>query len=122
MSEPIVRPRLLIVEPDDSVRRVLGRWLHRRFEVAPVGRGAAAVGRLREERFDVVIVDLGVGDVSALVVAAARDCAPALPVVVTSASLDLELETAARALGASAFVTKPFDAAALMAALTKAMG
>ena len=113
MPDSTSRPRLLVVETDDSVRRVLGRALSARFEVAPIAKGA--LGRLQEERFDALLLDLGVGEPAFDLLKAARKSAPSLPIVVTGSE---EHRAEALALGARAFVAKPYDAAALDAALS----
>ncbi|MFO0739117.1 MAG: response regulator [Labilithrix sp.] len=120
MSEPIVRPRVLIVESDESVRRVLVRMLAPRFEVTPLGSGASAIGRLNEERFDLLIIDMSLSDMRAeqvVRVARARDAR--LPIIVTSASV--VCEGTARELGAFACLAKPFHAAALRALVGQAL-
>lgn len=120
MSEPMVRPRVLIVESDESVRRVLVRMLSPRFEVTPLGSGASAIGRLNEERFDLLIVDTSLSDMRAKeVLRVARARAARLPIIVTIASV--ACEGAARELDAFAYLAKPFHAAALRALVDQAL-
>ncbi|MBX3197495.1 MAG: response regulator [Labilithrix sp.] len=51
------RPRLLIVEDDDRVRRALQRKLSSQFELAVAGGVAAAEASLDQQTFDVVLSD-----------------------------------------------------------------
>lgn len=117
MPDTLFRPRLLVVEPHDAVRRILGRWLQSRFEIAPIAKGA--MGRLREERFDIMLLDLGTGDPAFEVLKAAKMSDPNLPVIATSAAF--QHEAPALALGALVFIAKPYDARTLDAALTRAV-
>lgn len=121
MTVTSLRPRLLMVEPDDSVRRVLGRVLGRRFEITPLATGRSALGRLAEERFDVMILDLFLGDMAGLAfLRAARAIDETLPIIVTTPIPQIEMEQAAASFGAIAFVPKPFDTPDLDAPLARA--
>jgi len=68
----MTRQRLLLVEPDDAVRRVLGRVLSRHFEVTPLATTGSALGRLAEERFDRMVYDATAGELIALRTACER--------------------------------------------------
>jgi CheY-like chemotaxis protein len=116
MSEPTARPRLLIVESDETVRRVLGRILSPRFEITPLARGLRALARLKEQRFDVLLLDLAVKDASPIeLVRQIRVIDPRLPVVVTTPS-------PVHAHGMDvACISKPFHAPELVRALTEAL-
>lgn len=104
------RPRLLIVESDEPVRRVLARVLARRFEITPLATGTSALGRLTEERFDVMLLDLCLADMAGMeFFRATRTIDATLPVIVTTPVPSAETERVAAALGAVAFVLKPFD-------------
>lgn len=121
MPDSPLRPRLLIVESDDSVRRVLGRVLARRFEVTPLATATSALGRLKEERFDVMLLDLGVPDMKSMdVLRAVLDVDATLPVIVTTPTPSAEAERVATALGAIAFLTKPVALADLDEPLARA--
>lgn len=121
MSETAARLRLLIVESDESVKRVLQRAVAARFEVTPLASGASAMGRLREERFDVVLVDLALSDIAGLeLVRQVRALQPTLPVIVTDPSLDGGDSAELKALGVIAVLKKPFGAADLGEALARA--
>lgn len=116
MSESIARPRLLIVESDETVRRVLGRFLSPRFEITPLEHGLRALARLREQRFDVLLLDLAVKDVSATeLLRQLRAIDPRLPVIVTTPSPDhastMDL----------ACIAKPYHAPELVRAIEHAL-
>jgi CheY-like chemotaxis protein len=108
---------LLIVESDGTVRRVLGRVLSPRFEVTPLEHGLRALARLKEQRFDVLLLDLAVRDVSAVdLLRQIRALDPRLPVVVTTPSPEhastMEIPC----------VSKPFHAPELVRAIEQALG
>ena len=117
MSEPIARPRLLIVESDEAVRRVLGRVLSPRFEITPLEHGLRALARLKEQRFDVLLLDLAVKDLSATeLLRQIRAIDPPLPIIVTTPS-----PAHARTMEA-ACLSKPYHVPELVRAIEQALG
>jgi ActR/RegA family two-component response regulator len=108
-SLSMTRPRLLLVEPDDAVRRVLGRVLTRHFEVTPLATAASALGRLAEERFDRMVYDVTAGALVELRTACARHTGMRVVVI---GPPDIGL-----ALGAAASLDKPFHTDAILRAL-----
>jgi CheY-like chemotaxis protein len=121
MSEPTTRPRLLIVESDESVRRVLGRVLSPRFEITPLGLGMSALGRLKEERFDVMLLDLAVKDINAIeLLRQVRAIAPQLPIIATT-PLPADDLTALDEHDVLACLAKPFNTPELRAPLDRAI-
>ncbi len=116
------RPRLLIVESDESVRRVLGRVLSNRFEITPIASGKSALGRLREAEYEVMLLDLALTDMPALdLMRAARELAPTLPLIVTTPAHDAATEASVMTLGALAYLAKPFNTPDLQAPLERAL-
>jgi DNA-binding NtrC family response regulator len=104
----MTRPRLLLVEPDDAVRRVLSRVLARDFEVTPIATSTSALGRLVEQSFDRLLLDAAAGEIDAFRAACARHTA--MRVVVMSAAPALAIEGATN-------LVKPFHTDALRRAL-----
>ncbi|MBX3228073.1 MAG: hypothetical protein KIT84_27390 [Labilithrix sp.] len=112
------RPTVLVVEPDDLVRRVLVRRLATRCEVTPLANGASALQRLREQHFDVLLLDLAVGDMpSAEVARCALELDPELAIVVSATSTRTPSVP-----GSVAALAKPYDSAAVDRALDLALG
>jgi two-component system response regulator HydG len=103
------RPRLLLVEDDESLRLVLTRELSRMgFEVHVHASGNGAAARLRQHEPDAVILDLHLPgtpglDVLPLLVAEAPD----VPVVVCTGHGTVALAVQAMQRGAFDFLTKP---------------
>lgn len=121
MSET-ARPRLLIVESDESVRRVLQRALAGSFEITPLASGNSALGRLKEERFDVVLLDLALRDLPAVeLLRQLREGDEKVPVIITTPCPDPIAEAAVQALGVLAILAKPFNTPDLRAPLERAL-
>lgn len=126
MSAPAPAPerRVLVVEDEESMRHALGKALTRagwRVETAPTGR--EGVERLRTTRYDVVLTDVRLPDLSGLdVVALVTETSPGTPVVVMTAFGTVEAALVAMKRGARDFVTKPFDLPVLLQILEKAVG
>lgn len=111
--------RVLVVEDDEMVSRVLRRALESWFgpSVRAVGDGGAALRELEKQRYEVVVTDLKIPPPNGLEVArAAREQAPPAAVVVVTGYAQVDDETEIDACGAS-LLRKPFDSAGLEAAL-----
>lgn len=106
--------RVLVVDDDDSVRRVLARGIRRLgYAVDEAGSAAEARERLRSDSpYEVVVTDVHLGDgfgTDAVTETVTRGRAPA--VLVVSGSSDDEARTARRRLPSwirSAMLPKPF--------------
>ena len=103
--------RILLVEDDtmigDSVRSALK---HEGFAVDWVRDGRAAQTTLATERFDLVLLDLGLPQVSGLdVLRALRTQKDATPVIIVTARDDLASRVAGLDAGADDYLVKPFE-------------
>ncbi|MBY0440149.1 MAG: response regulator transcription factor [Burkholderiales bacterium] len=103
--------RILLVEDDtmigDSVRSALK---HVGFAVDWVRDGRAAQSTLATERFDLVLLDLGLPQVSGLdVLRALRTQKDATPVIIVTARDDLASRVAGLDAGADDYLVKPFE-------------
>lgn len=115
------RPRLLIVEDDDPLRRTLERTLSGVFEVTAVGDGAEAAELIVNETFDSVLSDIGLPGMSGvdlLRLVRSRDLD--VPVVLMTGEPSVETAVAAMELGAVSYVQKPFAQDTLQSALLRA--
>ncbi|HWE49508.1 MAG TPA: response regulator [Bryobacteraceae bacterium] len=117
--------RLLVVDDDEANCDVLRRQLERNgHSVTCVSRGSDALDALREEQFDLVLLDVIMPGMSGFDVLQEIKHTPAssdLPVIMMSA-LD-ELESAAHCIqmGAEDYLLKPFDPVLLRARLHSAL-
>ena len=114
--------QVLLVDDEASVRRVLAAILgedgHTVVEAAGVTEARCL---LATTPFDLVITDQKMPDGEGLsLVASARETDPALPVVLVTAFATVELAVAALKEGAFDFITKPFVAETVRAAVRRA--
>ena len=111
--------RVLVVEDDrdvsDAIRNALALESH---HADVVHDGAAAIAALKDNRFDLAILDLGLPDVSGLeVLRNVRASGSAIPILVLTAR-DLTADRVAGLdAGADDYLTKPFDIQELNARL-----
>ncbi|MGZ5204028.1 MAG: response regulator transcription factor [Caldimonas sp.] len=104
-------PRILIAEDDFTVATNLFTWFERKgFEVEAVYNGQAALHRCSVDRFDVILLDLGLPRLDGLAVLQRLrgELRVATPVLVISARSDLSDKLAGFEHGADDYVTKPF--------------
>src|SRR5439155_5568856 len=105
------RPRVLVVDDEQSMRELLAIVLKREgYDVVLADSGAAAIEALERERVDVLISDIKMADVSGVDVlrAAKRIDQDILGIMITAfASTDTAVE--AMRLGACDYLSKPFD-------------
>lgn len=104
--------KLLIVEDEESWRRVMLRWLGpaaggEAFEVVPAETLQAACECASRAHFDAAILDLNLPDTSGIrTVARFHEAAPSVPVVIVSGEEDETLVREAMALGAEDYLIK----------------
>jgi len=116
--------RVLIVDDEPSLCELLEGGLRRRsFDVSSATSAAAALQRLDDEPFDVVVTDLSMPEMDGIQLCA-RIVAnrPDLPVIVLTAFGSLDTAVAAIRAGAYDFITKPVQVDALAIALERAAG
>ncbi len=109
--------RVLVVEDDDAIAQPLVRALRREgYEVAHVPSGEAALARVGEAAFDLIVLDLGLPGIDGIEVCRrVRELRPR-PVVLMLTSRSSELdEVLGLDAGADDYVTKPFTLAVLAA-------
>jgi DNA-binding response OmpR family regulator len=100
----------LIVEDDPAIRRLVSKLLSRHsISIDAVGNGRAAIDRLRERHYDVVVLDLMVPEINGFeVIEFVKSSSMRVPVAVVSAvshqaltKLDLDI--------VKVVIGKPFD-------------
>jgi len=116
-------PRILVVEDEDVIRELLEQTLHEEgFRVAVVGTGEAALKRLEESLFDVVLLDLnlpGMHGLNVLSAAPATQTDAQFIVMTAFGSVDTAVE--AMKLGAFDYINKPFRIEELLLTLRRAI-
>lgn len=120
------RARILIVEDEPNIAESLSFILTRAdFEVETVADGAEALDRLRRERFSALILDVmlpGMNGFDVLRAVRADRSLEELPVIVLTAKGQAHDRRTAEAIGASAFITKPFSNAHVVEHVSRFVG
>jgi DNA-binding response OmpR family regulator len=110
--------RILIVEDEPSIVESLEFILQRAgFTIDTVMDGAEALGRLRRQAYSGVILDImlpGMNGFDVLRAVRADEALKELPVIVLTAKGQANDRKAAEAIGATAFITKPFSNAEIV--------
>ncbi len=109
MTEPCVRVLLVEDSPTDAflIQQILLRISPRGFDVALAGRLDEAIGRLRAERFDVVLLDLGLPDSTGIeTLVRASAAAPQMPIVVLTGADDEAISSEAIRRGSQDYLFK----------------
>jgi len=110
------RPRILVVDDEPQIRRLLSVALSGQgYGVETVGAGEAALDKLSSEPFDLVLLDLGLPDEDGLQVCARLREWSRIPVIVISVREGERDKVEALDSGADDFVTKPFGTDELLA-------
>src|SRR4051812_1871303 len=115
--------KILLCDDEDSLCRSLGRILRAAGHEVVAMDGEQGLARLRQERFDLILTDIRMPDVSGFdILAAARLHAPGTPVIAMSGSAEIPDAVRAMHAGARDFLIKPFETRTLeesVAALLK---
>lgn len=113
--------RILVIEDETPIRVNLLRFVRLEgHEAVEAADGVAGLQAVREHQPDLIFCDVMMPQMSGLEVLAAIQLEPALkkiPFVFLSASAESERLEEALRLGASGYVTKPFNFAQLQAVL-----
>jgi two-component system, OmpR family, KDP operon response regulator KdpE len=113
--------KVLLVDDDATLRRTLGIGLRAEdHEVMIAADGRSALEALREDRPDIVVLDLGLPDLSGVEVLRRLRVWSTVPVVVLSARAESTEKVQALDLGADDYVTKPFGMEELLARIRAA--
>jgi DNA-binding response OmpR family regulator len=111
-----VAMRVLIVEDDDAIATPLAKGLEREgLEVDRVETGADALGRSLEDRFDVVLLDLGLPDLDGFDVCRELRARSDVPIIVVTARSEEVDRVVGLELGADDYIVKPFGFRELVA-------
>lgn len=115
--------KILIVDDDPDLRISLAAILSPLFTVLVASNGAEALVLLKKDRPRLVLLDVSMPGLSGLeVLAAAKIADSALLVVMLTSQQDIEIAAKALNLGATEYVTKPFDADYIRAEVARLTG
>ena len=115
--------KVLVVDDEPAIRRFLRTSLTAQgYQVAEAENGTAALETLRRAASDVLVLDLGLPDISGFeIIERIRGQGSALPIIVLSSRTDERGKVEALDLGADDYVTKPFGIDELLARLRAAL-
>ncbi|MCE0496149.1 response regulator [Vibrio salinus] len=113
--------KVLIVEDDDSLRDSLCAALeYENFEVECDSSVETALARLKEENFDVILLDIMLGEISGIDgITLFKYLQPGVAIIIMTAFATVDLAVNAMKKGADEFLTKPFDIDTLVVTLKK---
>src|SRR5215470_18114043 len=121
-KESSSRPVILVVDDDAGVREGLRFALDERYTVLDAPHGRSALGIVRAERVDLVLLDILMPEVDGLeILQEFKALDPDLPVIMMTAVKTVRTSVAAMKLGAADYVTKPFQEDELLAAIRQAL-
>ncbi len=117
--------KILIVDDEEQIRRLLSRWLTRwgYGNIRDVGSALEAMDAMNADPADILLCDVNMPEHDGLwLVEQVEACWPETAVVMSTGQDDPTTIRASRLKGAVAYVTKPFDAILLQQALERAAG
>src|SRR5262245_59329989 len=108
-------PHILIADDERSIRLTLETGLTLNgFRVTSARTGREAVQAARLSNFDAVVSDIIMPDGDGMeVVRSLREISPTIPIILITAQGSVDLAVRAVSEGASDFIAKPFEVAAL---------
>jgi two-component system, NtrC family, response regulator AtoC len=113
-SDGRAKPKILVVDDDPAVRKMLSLLLEAIAEVLTASTGEDGLRLVAAQRPRLMLLDLVMPGIGGLeVLKAARALAPAMTVLMLTGETDMALAKQALGLGAAEYVTKPFDMARL---------
>jgi two-component system response regulator HydG len=114
---------ILVVDDDNAhrimLRTLIGGWGH---EVSEADDGAAAIEQVKEQSYDLVLMDVRMVQVSGLeALAQIKLYNPAIPVIIMTAYSSVDTAVKALKQGAHDYLTKPLDFDKLRITIERAM-
>jgi two-component system response regulator HydG len=114
---------ILIVDDDDShrtmLRTLIGDW---GYTISEADDGAAAIRMVRDQTYDLVLMDVRMVNVSGLeALADIKSYNPAIPVIIMTAYSSVETAVDALKQGAHDYLTKPLDFEKLKITIERSM-
>jgi two-component system, NtrC family, response regulator PilR len=115
--------KILIVDDDSSIRNMLSIVLKKDgYEVASADSSEAALRRLKDESFDLIISDIKMPGVSGIeLLKKIKALQPEVPVIMITAFASANDAVEAMKLGAEDYITKPFNLDELKLIISKSL-
>ena len=104
------KAQILIVEDEKQIARFLQMELeHEGYECGIETNGAAALDRIGQDHFDLILLDVMLPDIDGLTICRRTRELSNVPIMMLSAKDDVETKVASLDLGANDYLTKPFN-------------
>ncbi len=111
-----VPERILIVEDEKKIARFLQLELeHEGYECTIEYNGSAALDRIGQNHFDLILLDIMLPDIDGLTICQRTREISNVPILILSAKDDIETKVAGLDYGANDYLTKPFNSKELFA-------
>jgi excisionase family DNA binding protein len=123
-AHTVVRPRVLVVDDEASIRDLLAKTLAlAEYDVDVAADGRSALERVRAIPYDLLIADLKMPGMDGLtVIREAKQVNAELPVIIITGFSTESSAIEAVNLGVAGYLTKPFRVPQVLAAAAKALG
>ena len=109
MEMAATRPRILLVDDEPSVVKMLAAHLEKEFQVVPAFDGEEALVRFRQGEFDLILLDLMLPKKNGLDVCRELRESSSVPIIMLTAKADESDKIYGLELGADDYITKPFS-------------
>jgi len=109
--------KVLMVEDDPDITELLEEYLGRySIELLSVSSPGVGLEKLQLERYDLMLIDLGLPEMDGLdLCRIVKERYPELPIIISTARVDVSDKVAAFEIGADDYVAKPYEPRELVA-------
>ncbi len=118
------KPRVLVVDDEEALRYLLSTELAAEgYDVETAGDGDEAIETIKQKDYDVVLLDIKMPRVDGFeVLRFIKQNKPEIKVIMLTAYADVKNAIEALKLGASDFVSKPYDLEDILTSINRALG
>ncbi len=118
------KSRVLVVDDEEALRYLLSTELVAEgYEVETAGDGDEAIEAIKKKDYDVVLLDIKMPRVDGFeVLRFIKQNKPEIKVIMLTAYADVKNAIEALKLGASDFVSKPYDLEDILTSINRALG
>ncbi len=118
------KSRVLVVDDEEALRYLLSTELAAEgYEVETAGDGDEAIEAIKQKDYDVVLLDIKMPRVDGFeVLRFIKQNKPEIKVIMLTAYADVKNAIEALKLGASDFVSKPYDLEDILTSINRALG
>ncbi|CUT04960.1 Response regulator receiver domain-containing protein [Candidatus Kryptobacter tengchongensis] len=118
------KSRVLVVDDEEALRYLLSSELAAEgYEVETAGDGDEAIEAIKQKDYDVVLLDIKMPRVDGFeVLRFIKQNKPEIKVIMLTAYADVKNAIEALKLGASDFVSKPYDLEDILTSINRALG